>query len=366
MKELITKINDRNIQRKRESGLTGYVLISGLIICLYKLFKHSEFLLNSSVYERENLHKSVELICYTFNILFFSGVLIYYLFPNLKTLNHIKFLKENKTEGYIFLSMFLSYFIGTTLILYILFTKQNPQKGFYTYCVFIFLFNLISWFTFYLLVKNDKLKPWTIQAKQDKYKNSIIVSIIFVSLIVTSVSSFFAYQIEISYKSQIIKIIILAYFSYVIIEKMLQVNSNDLFYSKLEAFEYEIKLRKVEDDDQIRKEFQERFTGFMVIEWINNQIKLAEFRLLTYRENIESINSQINEISNQKFAEKSLEIKLINKLEDEKSLHLDYYIESCIKQKNELEIALKNNLSEFDNFEKQQLRNLIEILKNQL
>lgn len=105
MIHLISKINDRNIQRKRELGLTGYVLISALIICLYKLFKHSEFLLIDSVYASENVSKSIELLCYTFNILFLSGVMIYQLFPNLKTLNHIKLIKKNKTEGYVFFSM---------------------------------------------------------------------------------------------------------------------------------------------------------------------------------------------------------------------------------------------------------------------
>lgn len=33
--KFISKINDRNLQRKRESGLTGYVLISALVICFY-------------------------------------------------------------------------------------------------------------------------------------------------------------------------------------------------------------------------------------------------------------------------------------------------------------------------------------------
>ncbi|WP_426473687.1 hypothetical protein [Chryseobacterium balustinum] len=298
MKELITKINDRNIQRKRESGLTGYVLISALAICLYKLFNHVEFLLTDSIFEKTNLNKSIELICYTFNVLVSAGVITYQLFPNLKTLNHIKFIKRVKADPYILISMFLTFSIGTILISYLLLTKENPQSGFYLYCIIIVLMNIFGWFAFIQLIRNNNSNTLKINFEPQKLKNLILIFTLLISFIIAIISVFFIYNLEIEYKSQIIKIIILSYFSYTIIEKILEVNSNDLFYSKLEAYEYEIKLRNITDNDLIKREFQERFSGFLVNDWINNQIKLAEFRNQTFVENIEQISSQITEINN--------------------------------------------------------------------
>lgn len=366
MINLISKINDRNIQRKRESGLTGYVLISALALCLYKLFNQAEFLLTDSVFERKNLNKSIELICYTFNALICLGVITYQLFPNLKTLNHIKFIKRIKADSYVFTSMVVTFFVGTILIIYLFLTKINPQNGFYLYCIAIFILNIFGWYAFVQTIKNNKSDKLKINFEPKDFKNLILTITIIVSAIIATISVIFIYNLEIDYKTQIIKIIILSYLSYAIIEKILEVNSNDLFYSKLEAFEYEIKLRNVTDNETIRKEFQERFSGFLVNDWIHNQIKLAEFRNLTFVENIENINSQLNEIDNKNFDDKNLENKLKSKLNEEKAFHLVNYKSSCSNQINILENALKDNYYAFEIYEKDQINKLLELLKKEL
>lgn len=366
MINLISKINDRNIQRKRESGLTGYVLISALGLCLYKLFNHVEFLLTNSIFESTNLNKSIELICYTFNALVCVGVAIYQLFPNLKTLNHIKFLKKNKTESYVLISMILTFSIGTILILYILFTADNSHYLFKTYCIIIFLLNLSGWSAFILLIKNNNSNTLKINSDPPKLKHIILIATILTALIIAIVSMIFIYDLKVEYKSDIIKIVILSYLSYVIIEKILEVNSNDLFYSKLEAYEYEIRLRSLTDNELIKTEFQERFSGFLVNEWIQSQIKLTQFRYQKFIKNIEHINSQIAEIDSKNFTDKDLEKKLKYKLEEEKSFHIKSYKSACSDQIIELEKSLIDNYYSLEEFEKIQITKIIEILKKEL
>lgn len=252
------------------------------------------------------------------------------------------------------------------MILFTIFTKQDPQSGFYWYCISIFVLNLFGWLAISQIIRNEKSSVPKINVEQKKLKNLILSITILISLTTSLISSFFIYNLLIEYKSEIIKITILVYFSYVIIEKMLEVNSNDLFYSKLEAFEYEIKLRQVENNELIRKEFQQKFSGFLVNEWIQEQIKIAEFRLLTFKENIHHLNSQIIDVDNNEFTDEKLENKLKARLEDDKKFHIKRYKEICLSQVNEVEKAKKNNLSAFDDYEKEKLNKLIIILKNEL
>lgn len=83
MKDFISKLNDRNLQRKRESGFTSYVIYSVFLLVLYKLFKIFEYFLIRTEYEPDNLSNTIWLICFTFNALFNLGYSINLLFPNL-------------------------------------------------------------------------------------------------------------------------------------------------------------------------------------------------------------------------------------------------------------------------------------------
>lgn len=359
--KFISKINDRNLQRKRESGLTGYVLISALVICFYKLFTHFEYLLNNSIYATENFTKSIELVFYTFNVMISSAVVINVLFPTLKTLNSIKVLKPVKIENYVIFSMTLTYFLNTILLIYVLLTIQISPNGFYFYCFLIFLLTFFGWSALYQILKSNKSKELKIEKEQIKLKNIILALTIIVSLIVSICSINYIYNLSIDYKSEMIKIVALLYISFVVIERILMINTNDLFYSKLEDFEYEIELRKL-TEEEVRREFQERFSGFLVNDYMEHQMKLAEYRLLTFKENIENINSQIIELR-ENIGAKSAD--LISDKENEKIVHFKSYKESCGNQLRKLEISLANNISEFDQFEKEQLFKLINILKEE-
>ena len=97
MKSFITKLNDRNIQRKRESGVTSYVLFSVLILALYKVFSHSEYLLMNTFFNVKNLNQSIWLVCYTFNLLFSLGGLIHHFLPSNKNFTNLLILAQMRS-----------------------------------------------------------------------------------------------------------------------------------------------------------------------------------------------------------------------------------------------------------------------------
>lgn len=107
LKNFITKLNDRNLQRKRESGITSYVLFSVLIFCSYKLYKNLSFYLINDLDFK--LNESIHLICFISNSLIAAN----YIFGTFQTekrqFSNLKVIKYDK-KNLIFL-VILFYFL---------------------------------------------------------------------------------------------------------------------------------------------------------------------------------------------------------------------------------------------------------------
>ena len=97
MRNFISKLNDRNLQRKRESGVTSYVLYSILILCLYKLFKHLEKINFSEIINfSENL---ILFCCYVSNGLIAILIIISSLFDvKEKIFSNLRIIKKKNEE----------------------------------------------------------------------------------------------------------------------------------------------------------------------------------------------------------------------------------------------------------------------------
>ena len=264
MKEFISKLNDRNLQRKRESGLTSYVIYSIFILILYKLFTNTEFLLITTEYEPKNLKNFLWLFCFTFNALFNLGYTINYLFPNISVFENIRLLKKSKTDYYVYLSFLLSFPLGLFLICYTYFTIPIKSTLFHIYSLYILLTNLAGIYNAGKLYFNSKKNELIVS--QNKKQNSIIPNIIdiLLSFLIIAISSYYIYIQDISYKAEFIKILILLYLGYAVVEKIIQVNIKDQYYTKLEDFEYEIKLKNL-GNEEISREFQDQFLGFLLM-----------------------------------------------------------------------------------------------------
>lgn len=191
MKDFISKLNDRNLQRKRESGLTSYVIYSIFILILYKLFTNTEFLLTTSEYEPKNVKNVLWLICFTFNALFNLGYTINYLFPNISVFENIRLFKKTKIDYYVFLSFLLSFPLGFFLICYTYFTIPLNSILFNIYSLYILLINIYGIYITINLYINSKKNELLVTQKRKQI--SIIPNIIdmLLSFIIIGISSYF-------------------------------------------------------------------------------------------------------------------------------------------------------------------------------
>lgn len=288
LKNFITKLNDRNLQRKRESGITSYVLFSVLIFCSYKLYKNLSFYLNNDL--NFILKESTHLICFVSN----SLIAIYFIFGTFQTekkpFSNLKVVKYDKKNfnlfNYIILLFLLLIPIVSTVYSYL---NKNVIFSDYYYYYLGFL-NLIL-----ILIL---IEPITSSKKQLKIINSTNENVglnVFVILISTSViifSQIQASEITINEKFIFIKIIVLFYIILFILEKIVEQEKNDVNTFNLENFEYEIYLKNL-NDEQIRERLQENYIGYLIEYWIDfNKRELKDFKEIIQNKKIE-IDSQL-------------------------------------------------------------------------
>ncbi|WDF46926.1 hypothetical protein PQ459_00255 [Chryseobacterium sp. KACC 21268] len=368
MKEFLSKLIDRNLQRKRESGITSYVLYSLVILTAYKLFGCIEFLLIDSIFEFDNLPLTVCLIAFLFNMLFINGSFFYYLFPNLKNFKHLKVIKNENLDNYQILSLFVSFPLGLLLNLYLFFSPLTKDWKLLTYAIIFFIAYILGCImSFYLYLNNNVSSPPTIQSHKQKSENRIIFLLIILSIIINSSSFYFIYNISIEYKVEIIKISILIYLLYAIFEKILQVNALDNYYSKLEDFEYEIKLRDL-PEEQIKKEFQEKFSGFLVNDWIANQYRIFTSRKFELEETINYYNSLAQDLESEySSSEKdTFYFKKSNDIKNGFNIGVNKFKNLFMSQIQELEDMSFTNCDDLEIYERQKIQELIKEIKNEL
>ena len=181
MRNFISKLNDRNLQRKRESGITSYVLYSILILCIYKLFKHLERInIEDFVSSQENI---LFFYCFSFN-----GLLGLYMIINSsfdvkeKIFSNLKIIKNNNDEFnlYSFLLTILFFAISLSLTLFSLKNFKEPSMFLETYFWILISLNIIPIIMIISeIFGNDKKhKLETKMKNQNKLINDIFVLII--------------------------------------------------------------------------------------------------------------------------------------------------------------------------------------------
>lgn len=157
------------------------------------------------------------------------------------------------------------------------------------------------------------------------------------------------------------------YLGYAVIENILQVNVKDNYYTKLEDFEYEIKLKNL-SADEISREFQRQFLGFFINDWIQMQMKTFEFHKYSHEERICNLNDQLSELgimynddeANLEYLNKKREI--LTKIEN----NLEYYKSHALQQLELLRITFSNNSNNLEIIERHALLNLINKIEEEI
>lgn len=377
MRSFISKLNDRNLQRKRESGITTYALYSVLLFCAYKLFKNLELFLNDFDFKK-NILNIIELF------IFFSNcyIAIYFILlsfeKNNKIFSTFKLLKyeQKNFDFYKFLlrSVFFllpfiiliysaSYYVNDFTIdsIYLHFSvikKIDNNKD--IYFVLMVILNLIPFIVVTSLIpsfKNEK------KLKIDYYddKNSIDFFIFLISIIVICFSTYLSFKSNFQNKLIFFKIITLYYFILFIIEKIIIVNNSDSNTISLENLEYEIYLKDLQDDE-IRKTLQENYIGYFIEDWITYN---KTFILDLEKEILDKCN-QIDQYENDEISDETR-----NKINLEVKNIITPYEEQINKKLIEINNILEQNkaykkLSENENNDLIQLNEEFKTCKNNL
>jgi hypothetical protein len=281
MRNYISKINDRNIQRKRESGLTTYALFSVLIIILYKIIQ-----LYPKIQFKESFWQVTIILTYTFNILF-AFLVIYWVYEmTLGDFSSSRVMvktsqKERLLEHILDLSISLIPMVSNIAVwAYYFFLLQKFNWYFFVLSasfLFIVVMDIVISFQESKIKKQYEVIEGTGTVGTDKN----ILSILFYTISCVCISiSFWSIFNEtlISNKLNIMVFGVLFFSIPYLLDIIIELRKTDNFAVALENLEYEINVRNL-TDDEIRERLQKNYMGFLLIEWVNYNItELDKFK----------------------------------------------------------------------------------------
>ena len=353
MRNYITKINDRNLQRKKASGITNYVLYSLLVLVIIKIAD-----LLPKIPLENNIWSFIELLMYSSN---FSLAIIFVYLSFLYSIGNtssLRILKRSKQP--------ISYFsviIGYLIILFpviptFAYAWNQFQNGntitFYHYVLialnaFNIIFLISSVFT---NKKKDNYSIFKSTKKNKDIKISILVLIISLAVIIISMYFLYVLQTKLS-KQNVFMFGFLMFSSMIIVDIIIESYREDIYSKDLENLEYEIYVKDL-NDEQIRHVLQTKYMGYLINDWINHKSEELKTELKSYKEiqkGIDAENEELNKIDKTKYP---LEFEGREKIIKEKELNfmvqkLSFY-EGNLKEI--IEISKKEKSIELSELEK--------------
>lgn len=292
-KNFISKLNDRNLQRKRESGMTSYVLYSALIFCIYKLYKNTLYYFQTL--ENLDIHNSIFLVSFISN----SMVALYFIAlsfqPEKNIFSNLTTIKYNKSNNsfYAHLLMIILFSIPalSTLFSFINRTDQLHIE----YFIFLGILNSICLsLLIYTFFAKKNIKVVKSNIDQNNMPGEILIFIISCSVIIFS--AVMSIEIQLFEKFIFIKVILLLYVILFIFDKIIDQNTKDSNTFNLENFEYEIYLKDL-NDDQIREKLQENYVGFFIDYWIDFKNKMYHESSYNLENKIDNIRVELDKLN---------------------------------------------------------------------
>jgi predicted acetyltransferase len=273
-KNFISKLNDRNLQRKRESGITSYVLYSALIFCAYKLYKNALYYFKNL--ENLDFHNSIFLVCFVSNLMVALYFIVVFFQPEKNIFSNFTTIKYDKLNisfhGYVLMIIFFLIPALSTLYSFIYRTKELDFEYFFI----LGMLNIISiLIVLSTMIPKNNIK--VVKSNTDENRKSVEAVLFFASCAVIIYSVIMSFKIELFEKIIFIKIVLLSYVILFILDRIINQNRNDDYTFNLENFEYEIYLKDL-NDDQIREKLQENYVGYFIDYWIDfNNKKYINF-----------------------------------------------------------------------------------------
>jgi len=274
---LITKLNDRNLQRRRESGITNYILISILIIIIFKLIELAPILLNENDI-RQNLTIILCTLCISFGL---CQIIITYT-ATIGGKNRLKLIsKEVESESFIehvvnYLIALIPLSISVSLVLFFG-CKWFPIVAtiYFSLIVIFFIFLDMNYGTekkFQLTKVEGSGKPADEKSLIVILSYIIAVAWLFTTIVYIVKIDFIVYNNEVVDK---IKFGLLLYSIPFILNFIFDLQKKSLRNKLLEDIEAEIYLNNL-TDDEIKDRLREKYMGVGIDFWIERQAKMTE------------------------------------------------------------------------------------------
>ncbi|MFN3754028.1 hypothetical protein [Flavobacterium sp.] len=366
MKNYVSKLNDRNLQRKRESGMTSYVLYSIVIIVLYKIFEFYPL-----IPFRKSFWEILPLLVCTFNfILGFVIIRMVYM----QTSNHVSnlriFLNSNSIHllDEVLLYSLLLIPSVSTIVVSIRNYHNNIENGYFITMSIILLIFLILIFGLLNSEKNSKnsyleIFDGTGERTNDRDKWSIIVYLISLFFIIFSAYTLFNFQTNIAK----INVFLFGVFFYAlpcILLEILELRESDNFTQSLENLEYEINVRGL-SDEEIKIRLQQNYYGFYISDWINYNSQLFEDIKLDFEKkqaNIQLEEVKLSKIDKELFPDEyRIKSKDISTSKVQSIRELNSF---CFKKLQEMSTILNND--QLNGAEKTEIYNFYKNIKSHI
>jgi hypothetical protein len=286
MREYITKLNDRNLQRKKATGITNYVLYSLIIIIIFKIIN----LVGITNFEDLKPYNLIKMVWYSF-CLSLALYFIYYSFiSSFKNSSSLRILKVSKEKETYFIKIIISGFFLSTIIPAIIIIWKDYYSNNLNYTTLeIILFILtginLIFLNVILFSKNRDL----FKAINKTDDNEYLLKFFFAVSVFVVISTIYLLSI-INYtdKINLVLLCLLIFSILAISEKITESYKEDIFSKDLENLEYEIYLKDLPDND-IRDILQKKYMGFLISDWI----KFKELEISTEFKQYEKGNSEI-------------------------------------------------------------------------
>lgn len=288
LKDYIVKLNDRNIQRQRETGFTLYAILGAIVFCVFYLLDNID--IASSIY---NEVKYLNVAVFVSNAIFVLS--LFYLSYGTATRRHtLTKIFPYKRPLNIEISdypFFISYLTISILnFTFLRYSENSWHKFFLIIFASLTLLNVLSPFVInlYRLYKRNrkKKKGQTIEEFDFTFFNKRMIrlfSIVFLSY----ATILFIFWLTVSYKihfelepkllASISKYILIYFALLYLLKKAIDIKSKENDNNQLEDFEKEIFFEKISNED-IGKRYEKDFDGIPFSKWITDkQIEIMNF-----------------------------------------------------------------------------------------
>lgn len=288
LKDYIVKLNDRNIQRQRESGFTLYAIIGAIVFCVFHLLDNIE-IATQIKNDIKHLNVSVFVSNAIFVLSFFY--LSYDTATRRQTLTKIFPYKRPLDIEISDYPFFISYLTISFLNFVILFQNQNIwHKIFVLTFGILTLLNVLSPFAIKLFRvykrKKKKKKGYSIEEFDFTFFNKKIIRIISISILcwATLLSAFWIFvatKVDFSLEPQLIsntsKYVIIFFALLYLTKKAMDIKSKEHDNNELEDFEKEIFFQNI-SNKEIKSKYEKDFDGIPFSKWISDKhIEMMNF-----------------------------------------------------------------------------------------